>query len=73
VQRLPPELWRKLNWPLHHDNAPSHSSFFARVFLNKENMTIVPNPHHISLFPQLKMKLNGRHFDTIEVIEAESV
>jgi hypothetical protein len=24
------------------------------------------------LFPQLKIKLKGRHFDTVEVIDAES-
>jgi hypothetical protein len=27
---------------------------------------------YFSLFPQLKIKLKGRHFDTIEVIKAES-
>jgi hypothetical protein len=26
---------------------------------------------YFSLFPQLKIKLKGRHFDTIEVTEAE--
>jgi hypothetical protein len=33
-------------------------------------MTVVP--HHCYLFPRLKIKLKGRHFDTTEVIEAES-
>jgi hypothetical protein len=33
-------------------------------------MSVVPT-HPIFLFPQLKKKLKGRHFDTIEVIEAE--
>jgi hypothetical protein len=40
---------------------------------------VVPHPSHLpdlaprdfSLFPQLKMKLKGHHFDTIEVTEAE--
>jgi hypothetical protein len=27
VQRVLPELWRQKNWLLHHDNAPSHTSF----------------------------------------------
>jgi hypothetical protein len=27
VRRLRPELWREKNWLLHHDNAPSHTSF----------------------------------------------
>jgi hypothetical protein len=33
----------------------------------------VSSPTHPAfLFPRLKVKLKGRHFDTIEVIEAES-
>jgi hypothetical protein len=40
--------------------------------LIKNNMAVVPHPPYISLFPQLKIKLRGRHFDTTEVIEAES-
>jgi hypothetical protein len=44
------------------------------------NMTVTPHPPYspdlapcdFSLFPRLKIKLKGRHFDTIEVIEAES-
>jgi hypothetical protein len=35
-------------------------------------MNIVPHPPYFSLFSRLKIKLRGRHFDTIEVIEAES-
>jgi hypothetical protein len=35
-------------------------------------MTVVPNPPYFSLFPRLKLKLKGRHFDTNEMIEAES-
>jgi hypothetical protein len=35
-------------------------------------MTVIPHPPYFSLFPQLKTKLKGRHFDTIDVIEAES-
>jgi hypothetical protein len=43
-------------------------------------MTVVPHPPYspdlapsdISLFPRLKIKLKGRRFDTIEVIQAES-
>jgi hypothetical protein len=56
---------------LHHHNAPSHTSFFNTEFLAKNKMAAVPNPPHISLFPQLKTKLKGRHFDTTEVMEAE--
>jgi hypothetical protein len=35
-------------------------------------MTVIPHQHYFYLFPQLKIKLKGRHFDTIEAIEAES-
>jgi hypothetical protein len=35
-------------------------------------VTVVLNPLYFSLFPQLRKELNGYHFDTIEVIEAES-
>jgi hypothetical protein len=35
VRRLHPELWRQMNWLLHHDNAPSHTSSFTREFLTK--------------------------------------
>jgi hypothetical protein len=49
-------------------------------FLTKNNMTVVSHPPYspdlapcdFSLFPQLKIKLKGCRFDTIEVIEAES-
>jgi hypothetical protein len=35
-------------------------------------MTAIPHPPYFSLFPRLTMKLKGRHFGTVEVIEAES-
>jgi hypothetical protein len=35
-------------------------------------MTVVPYPLYFSLFLRLKIKVKGRHFDTVEVIEAES-
>jgi histone-lysine N-methyltransferase SETMAR len=44
VRRLRPEFWRQKNWLLHHDNTPSHTSFFTTKFFNKKNMTVVPHP-----------------------------
>jgi hypothetical protein len=41
-------------------------------FLTKNNTTVVTHPPYFSLFPRLKIKLKGRHFDTVKVIEAES-
>jgi hypothetical protein len=34
-------------------------------------MTLDHHPPLFSLIPELKIKLKGRHFDTIELIEAE--
>jgi hypothetical protein len=34
-------------------------------------MTVIHHSPYFSLFPQLKIKLKARHFDTTEVIEAE--
>jgi hypothetical protein len=44
---------------------------FHKGILTKHNMTIVPHAPYFSRFTRLKIKLKGRHFDTIEVIEAE--
>jgi hypothetical protein len=71
VRRLCPELWQQKNWLLYHNNAPSHTSFFTREVQTKNNMTVVPHPPCISLFSRLKSELKGRHFDTVEVNEAE--
>jgi hypothetical protein len=38
-------------WLLNHDNAPSHTSFFTREFLAKNNMTVVPRPPYFSVSP----------------------
>jgi hypothetical protein len=72
-RRLCPELWRQKNGLLHHDNAPSHTSFFTRESLAKNIMSAIPQPPYFSLFHQLKIKPKSRHFDTIEVMEAESL
>jgi hypothetical protein len=50
VQRICPELWRQKNWLLHHDNAPSHTSFFKREFLTRRNMAVVPHPPNFFCF-----------------------
>jgi hypothetical protein len=41
-------------------------------FFTKNNMTAVPHPPYFSLFLRINTKLKGCHFDTTEVIEAES-
>jgi hypothetical protein len=60
---------------MHHDNTMSDTSFFIRKLLTKNKVALVPQP----LFsPDLaacdfSLKLSCRHFDTIEMIEAESL
>jgi hypothetical protein len=72
VRRLRPELWLQKNWLLHHDNSPSHTSFYSIEFLTKNNKTVVSQTPCFPLFPRLKIKLKVRHFDTVFVIEADS-
>jgi hypothetical protein len=50
----------------------SHFLFHQGFFFIKNSMTDIPHPTYFSLFPRLKIKLKGCHFNTIEMIEAES-
>jgi hypothetical protein len=50
----------------------SHTSVLTREFFTKNNMTVIHHPPYLSLFPLLKIKLKGLHFDTIKVVETES-
>jgi hypothetical protein len=72
LRRLRPEFWRQKSWLLHNDNAPSQTSFSTMKFLTRNNLTVVPHPPYLSLFPRLKAKLKGRHFYTIVAMEVES-
>jgi hypothetical protein len=45
---------------------------FHQEIFDQKRYDCGPHPSYFSLFPRLKKKLKGRHFDTIEVIEAES-
>jgi hypothetical protein len=50
----------------------SHFHFRHGIPFTKNNIIVVPHPLYFSLFPRLKIKLKGRHFDTVELMEAES-
>jgi hypothetical protein len=63
MRRLRLELWRQKKWLFHHNNAPSHTFFSTWEFWTWNNVTLIS---------WLSIKLKGRHFDTTEVIEAES-
>jgi hypothetical protein len=59
------------NWPLHHDKAPSHVSFFTRELFTKSNMIVIPCPPYLpDLAPCYFCRYH--HSETVEVIEAES-
>jgi hypothetical protein len=47
-------------------------SFFTKEFMTRNNMTVVPHPPCFSVVISLNIKLKGRHFGTIEMVEAES-
>jgi histone-lysine N-methyltransferase SETMAR len=72
-------LWSNHNW-LHHDNVPAHSSLKSTEFETNNNMVIAPHPPYspdlvpcdFALFPKLKMKLKGRHFERVSNIQRES-
>jgi len=65
-------------WFLHHNNAPSHTSFAVREFLVQHNITTLPHPPYnldlapcdFFLFPKLKTHLKGHNFGTVENVQA---
>jgi hypothetical protein len=74
VQQKRLELWRNHNWLLNNDNAPAHTS------LKTNNVVIIPHPPYLpdlapcdsALFRKWKMKMNGRHFETVSYIQKGS-
>ena len=67
------------DWALHHDNAPAHTALSIREFLAKKNIPVLPYPPYspdlapcnFYLFSKLKLRLEGRHFGTMENITDE--
>jgi transposase len=65
---------------MHHDNAPAHTSLSVRGVLATKQITVVEQPAYspdlapsdLFLFPKLKEKLRGRHFDDIDEIRSNS-
>ncbi|XP_054717601.1 histone-lysine N-methyltransferase SETMAR-like [Uloborus diversus] len=65
-------------WKLHHDNAPSHTSFVVTSYLTKIRVDALPQPPYspdlappdFFLFPKLKRELKGKHWDTVETIQS---
>jgi hypothetical protein len=72
VRRRRPELWQEQTWLLHHDDVPSHTSVLTQQFLAKYKTAVIPHPPYYPnlvpcdffLFPEMKLKLQGRRFNT---------
>ena len=68
------------SWFLHHNDTPSHAALVLREHFAKNSTHIVPQPSYSTdlapcdfwLFPELKRRLQGHRFDTIEEIQAET-
>jgi len=71
VRRKWPEMWKNEDWLLHHDNAPAHTSL---VVFPVSQPAYSPDlaPRDFCVFPKMKLWLKGRHFVSIEEIQAES-
>jgi hypothetical protein len=59
VRRIRSELWRQKNWLLHHDNAPSHTSFFTGEFFTINSMTVVLTHSTFPCFPDWRYNWNA--------------
>ena len=61
-------------WHFHQDNAPVYNSILVTDYLTMMGIKTVPNPPYspdlapsdFRLFPKLKEKLRGCHYETIE-------
>ncbi|UYV71619.1 hypothetical protein LAZ67_8003870 [Cordylochernes scorpioides] len=75
-----PERWQNNDWILHVDNARPHTAHVVLKFLAKHSTIQIPHPPYspdlapndFFLYPKLKMKLKGRKFDNVDMIQAES-
>ncbi|UYV76922.1 MIB1 [Cordylochernes scorpioides] len=75
-----PERWQNNDWILHVDNARSHTAHVVLQFLAKHSTIHIPHPPYspdlapndFFLYSILKMKLKGRKFDNVDMIQAES-
>ena len=71
-----PQLWATGDWQLHH-NAPAYAWCLMQSFLIKHQITQVTQPHYSPdlvpcnfwLFPQLKLPLKGKRFQTVDEIQ----
>ncbi|UYV82917.1 hypothetical protein LAZ67_22001379 [Cordylochernes scorpioides] len=75
-----PERRQNNDWILHVDNARPHTAHVILQFLAKHSTIQIPYPPYspelapndFFLYSKLKMKLKGRKFDNVDMIQAES-
>ncbi|UYV77660.1 hypothetical protein LAZ67_15001843 [Cordylochernes scorpioides] len=75
-----PERWQKDDWILHVDNARPRTAHVILQFLAKHSTIQIPHPPYspdlapndFFFYPKLKMKLKGRKFDNVDMIQAKS-
>ncbi|UYV74404.1 hypothetical protein LAZ67_11003429 [Cordylochernes scorpioides] len=80
IRQKRPVLWRSKSWILHHDNAPAHTALKISKFLQDHSTRVFPQPPYspdlapcdFFHFGNLKKKLKGRKFQSIEEIKVES-
>ena len=80
VRRKRPCFWSRVDWLLHHDNAPAHSSNLVQQFLEEHKNVQLRQPLYSPdiapcdfwMFPKLKMALKGKWFDDIETIQSNA-
>ena len=69
-----PAFFKSGQWHFYQDNAPVHNSILVTDYLTKMGIKTVPQspyspdlaPCDFCLFPKLKEKLRGCHYETIE-------
>ena len=72
-----PALFKSGQWHFYQNNAPVHKSILVTDYLTKMGINTVPQPPYSPdlapcdfwLFPKLKEKLIGCHYETIEEME----
>ena len=73
------DKWQ-VEWFLHHDNAPSHTSLVVQQFLAEKSVPVITQPPYsldlapsnVWLFPTLKMGLKDTRFTTMEDIKSNA-
>ena len=79
IWRKRPDKWKKNNWFLQLDNAPTHTSLFVRQFLTSKHITVISHPNCLPdlapcdffLFPKMKLQPKWCRSDMTEEIHAE--